>query len=237
MKKLILSASVLVVALFVNAQNYEWNFGNDRTNFPEIAGYPDGATINGLTISSGNANMGQTESSQKTWNDVTYEYRFKFNGAGYTGASVDDETPSTNMPSQRYISFAVDGNVTILVHGITGSSSQARRIFVTDGTGLIGTVLLPAGSDITEHTVNYTGNAATLYMFCNQACNLYYLRVTSETSSVNGIPADKGEVVSTVYFDVTGKKITSETTGLVIKRITYSSGLVETVKDFIRESR
>ncbi len=182
MKKTLLLISVTIL-LSIGLQAQEWNFGNDSINFPDYPGLPaeTTVTINGLSITSGPAvtNMGIVEPNQKTIGTTTYHRRFKFNGGGYTGAAAGDLLPSVNMPTQRYISFPVTGNRTILVHGITGSSSSARKLFVTDGTNYIGAMDFPASSGtLTEATLNYTGPAATLYIFCSNSVNLYYLNVT-----------------------------------------------------------
>lgn len=237
MKKLLLSSAILAIITFgINAQNYEWDFGNDITNFPIAGGYSVETVINGLTITPGSTtNMGQVEKSNKSFGEKSYENRFKFNGAGYTGANVADVTPLVNMPTQRYISFSVNGGVDILAHGITGSSAQDRRVFVTDGTNLIGSLVFLAGSEISEQTVSYTGDAATLYLYCNQAVNLYYLKVTQKSgSSISDIDADKGAVVSETYYNVLGKEVSAESKGLVIKKVTYENGEIQTTKNIFK---
>ena len=181
MKKTLLLISVTIL-LSIGLQAQEWNFGNDSTNFPDYAGVPAGTTVTilGLDITAGTTptNMGLVEASKKTFGTITYHRRFKFNGGGYPAAAATDLTPTVNLPTQRYISYAVTGNSTILVHGITGSSTSARKLFVTDGTNYVGALDFPAGSEITEATLAYTGPAATLYMFCNASINLYYMKVT-----------------------------------------------------------
>ncbi len=194
MKKSLLFVTIaILLSIGLNAQ--EWNFGNDSVNFPIYAGVPAGTTvtIQGLSITAGTtpANMGQVEASVKTYQTTTYHHRFKFNGGGYTGASATDLVPLVNMPTQRYISFAVAGNSTIKVHGITGSSTSARKLFVTTGATYIGAMDMPTGSEITEATLNYTGPATTLYVFCNASINLYLLKV-SPITSVKVIPSDIG---------------------------------------------
>jgi len=184
MKKALLLITVAILLSF-GLQAQEWNFGNDSTNFPDYAGVPAGTTvtINGLAITAGltPTNMGLVEVSMKTFGTTTYHRRFKFNGAGYSGAVVGDLVPTVMMPIQRYVSFPVDGNSTILVHGITGNSGETRKLFVTDGKSFIGRMEMPAGSVITEATLTYRGPAATLYMFCNASINLYYMKVTPAT--------------------------------------------------------
>jgi len=212
----------------VNAQTV-WNFANDSTTFPISAGISAATTvtINGLSITSGATpvNMGQIELSKKTFNSVDYFHRFKLNGGGYTGSAATDVTPTANMPTQRYISFVVSGNSSIYAIGVTGSSSSARKVFVTDGTTLIGTMDFPASTSLNEATVTYTGAATTLYMFGNASVNLYYLSATSVITSINKVLSDKGvsfngseilnsKGLSLEVYNVLGKRVASSMTSI-----------------------
>ena len=238
MKKLLLLtvSAFFISATSLNAQNYEWAFGTDTKNFPVAAGYSEEITIEGLIITPGGetpgsiANMGQVDASKKTFEDVTYTNRFKFNGAGYAGAKLTDVEPTVFMPTQRYLSFKVDGGVTIEALAISGKTGEARSIFVTDGEKLIGSMVLSTENDISKYTVTYTGGAATLYLFCNQANNLYSLKVISGGSSIENAEADKGEVVSVLYYDLTGKQVDAETNGILIKKEVYENGSIEISK-------
>ncbi len=170
-----------------------WVVGNDATNFPVSAGIgagPDKSVfINDLGIHTGsvtNVNMGQVEVSSKTFGSVTYPNRFKFNGGGYPSAADTQTTPASGdpavdyfTPTQRYLTIKVDGPGTIKIQGVTGSSSSTRRLFITNGVSLIGTMVFPAGSAISEETVVYSGDAAILYLYCNAAINLYNIEATS----------------------------------------------------------
>ncbi|MDD2797262.1 MAG: T9SS type A sorting domain-containing protein [Bacteroidales bacterium] len=232
-RKLLSLAMALIVVMGLNAQKV-WNFGADATTFPLSTGVgmgPFPVIIDGLSITgiSTNANMGAITAGAKTFtdaNNVSYSFanRFQFNGAGYTGAAATDVTPSVNMPTQRYISFNVSGNSKIYFIGITGSSSSARKIFVTDGTTYVGGLNFPAASVANDGTIDYTGPAATLYIFCNQSCNLYYLSATNVlTTGIKSTLSDKGvtfngtELVNNLgaeleVYNVVGKKITSSIT-------------------------
>jgi len=250
MKKTLLLISVtILISIGLNAQ--EWNFGNDLVNFPVNAGIPSGSalTINGLLITAGGSgvtNMGQVEASIKTFGTTTYQNRFKFNGAGYSGAAATDDIPKVNMPTQRYISFAVTGNSTIKVHGLTGSSGSDRKIFITDGTNFIGSLPMPGTAPTEEVTYDYTGSAKTLYMFGNASFNLYYLKVSLITS-VTQIPNDIGvsfngsqilneKGLKLEVYNVLGKLITRSSStvstsnfpkGVYIVRIRESNGVLK----------
>lgn len=249
MKKTLLFATALLLCIFTASAQKAWNLGGDLTigltapAFPLSAGIGNGdgtagnpafpVNINGLLITgiSTNVNMGAVNASQKTFVSTTlgnldFPNRFQFNGAGYAGAAATDAAPLVNMPTQRYLSFNVSGNSTIYIIGITGSSSSARKIFVTDGTNYVGGVSFPAATTLSDGTVTYTGPAATLYVFGNAACNLVYLSTSNYVSTqVNQVLSDKGiiyngSVISNKngleleVYNVLGKKVVSAKTDI-----------------------
>lgn len=244
-KNLLIVAVLTATSLMSFGQTKVWNVGNDPVLFPVSGGYATGnnPTIDGLTIIPGGskvANMGQVEVGSKSFTSpttsVVYSFanRFKFNGAGYSGAAATDAAPTVNMPTQRYLSFQVSGNSTIYVIGASGSTGSSRNLFLTDGTNFIGLVNFP-DSPLSEGTFTYTGPAATLYMFCNQALNLYYISATNViVSAVNTINTNK-KVVDIQHYDILGKKINENAKGMVIQKVTYDDGTVGTVKSYIKD--
>lgn len=250
-RSLLLSAIVLMSTFALNA--HVWNLGGDATlaltspAFPLSAGIGNGTGTEGnpvfpviiydlaITGISGNTNMGAVNPSEKSFGTYTFPNRFQFNGAGYSGAANTDETPTVNMPTQRYLSINVSGNSTIYVIGITGSSSSNRKLFVTDGTNFIGSVDFLASSSLSDGTIMYTGGAATLYVFCNAACNLTYLSATNVVvSEVQQIFSDKGVTfngskisnsknASLEVYNILGKKVVSSTTSISTKN--FSKGI------------
>jgi len=236
MKKILLSLAVMAITFSVNAQTREWNLANDEANFPVTTGYSAETTIQGLTIVPGNnvTNMGATESSAKDFNDVTYKNRFKFNGGGYSKAAATDVEPTAMTPTQRYLSFEVTGKTTVSVIGVTGSSSSDRKLFVTDGTNLVGTIDFPQSTSLSQGTVTYTGGAGTLYLYCNAACNIYHIKAeTVGTTGIDSSVADKGAVVSTEYYDISGRKVSEEAKGLIVQKVVYESGASEVTKTLV----
>ena len=245
---LLLIATLLasVTMSSVQAQAKVWNVGNDPTNFPVSAGigagpdvsvYKDGLGIHTGTVTT--ANMGAVEANAKTFTSPTtsVEYsfinRFKFNGSGYAGAVNTDVTPSVFVPTQRFLTISVGGNSTIYAIGITGSNNNDRKIFVTDGEKLIGSMAF-GGSALVENTVEYTGPSATLYLFCNAAVNLYYLSATGVATSINSQKSNK-IVVSEQIFDISGREVTSRYKGMVIKKQIYDDGSVASVKSILNK--
>lgn len=247
MKKNLLLAVFAIAALTLNAQKV-WNLGGDATlaatspAFPLTAGIGTGdgtagnpafpVDIQGLKITgiSTNVNMGAVNASAKTFGAYSFPNRFQLNGAGYTGAAATDVTPLVNMPTQRFLSFNVSGNSTIYAIGITGSASSSRSLFVTDGTNFIGKMDFPAGSALNEATVNYTGGAATLYVFGNSAVNLCLLSATNYVvSSVKPLLSESGVSINTTeivnvnkveleVYSVLGKKVFSSTENIALSQ-------------------
>lgn len=243
MKKLLLITLSLFFVVSTSFGQKVWDFGNNTTSFPlnstGIGTGPYPVIIDGLGITgiSTNANMAVIEASPKTFtnaNNVSFSFanRLKFNGAGYTGAAATDATPTVNLPTQRYLSFNVSGNSSIYMIGITGSSSSARKIFVTDGTSLIGSVDFPASSGpVNDGTINYTGGAATLYVFCNSSCSLHYLSATNVITAINNVFEDNkinfnGTEVTNMnslklsLYDATGKRLLTTTSNIATSNLT-----------------
>lgn len=231
MRKIVLISMFALMAVSVtNANDYDWKVGNDPANFPVIAGYTAVTTVNGLTIVPKNpmegtipANMGQIEASEKSLDGVDYINRFKFNGAGYSGAAATDAAPTVNMPTQRYLQFDVTDAVTVSIVGVSGSSGSDRKIFLTDGANLIGAFDYPGDGALYERTIDYSGGAATLYLFCNAAVNIYHITVTG-TTGISTVNNATKEVKSFEYYDFTGRRTTEATKGLVIEKTIYTDG-------------
>jgi hypothetical protein len=188
MKKNVLVLVMVAFAAFgLNAQNYDWNFSIPE-DFPVVAGYTDVTTIKGLTLHPMiGTNFGAITAGTATVDGISYTHRFQFNGGGYSGSSDAHLTPPANMPTQRYVSFPVNGDVTVDVVGTTGSSTSDRKIFMTDGTNYIGAFDYAAADGKLKRTLNYTGGATTLYLFCNAACNVYHIIVTGQSAPTPAI--------------------------------------------------
>lgn len=251
MKKTLLLATTLMIASMGLSAQTVWNFGNDATNFTVSTGLANGVgnpatspggtkTVNGLTICAGlvsetsTSPCGVVSASAKTFTSpttstaYTFVNRFMLNGAGYTGAANTDAAPLVFTPTLRYATFAVSGNSTIYLIGVTGSNGSARNAFITDGSKLIGTVSYPASNvSLSEGTINYEGPATTLYLYFNASIALYYMSATNvvTTTSVDQVFSDKGisyngsqisnsKALKLSVYDVTGKHILSANTNV-----------------------
>ncbi len=239
MKKIYVLAIALLSFTVIGAQ--VWDLGTDEENFPISSGVGDDGftTIDRLYIYGTNANMGQVEGNNKNFTSPTTEIehsflnRFKFNGAGYSGAKNTDEVPTVMVPTQRYISFEVEGNTTVYMIGITGSNNNDRKLFVTDGIDLIENLDF-GGKDLVEHYVEYEGGATTLYLYCNAAINLYYLSATANDTGVGIQNVKNSVVVSSEYYNLSGVRVGSDfsslSKGVYIKVDTLENGNKESSK-------
>ncbi len=168
-----------------------WNFSNTST-WPASAGI--GATdivtdqlgIYPLLLTPATTNMGAVTANITTFpaTATTVAFgptvnRFQLNGGGST---------TTNKPSQRYVYFDVTGSCRVLVWFKTGGASL-RTLFVTDGTNVIASLGSASSTDFLVLKANYTGGATRLYIYGDQACNLYKIEVTGATITTPSITA------------------------------------------------
>jgi len=234
---LMLFAFLAIIGAKAQTVVYDWNFSDEIWQPYASDGTPtgyfsDGTVVDFLTFHNPtSATNFAVNASSKNVDGVDYSVRFQFSGAGYSGAANTDVTPSVNMPTQRYLSFDVDGPVTVDVVAITGSSSSPRAIFLTDGTDLIGTFSCPGDNTAYKNTVSYTGDAATLYLYGNQACNIYEIIVSSNDTGIPSINAQK-PVQSVEYFNLLGEKVMNDNLKqtVLIKKTTYTDGTTSTEK-------
>lgn len=194
MKKilLLLTFTALSSTTIVSAQTKTWDFGNDSATWPETGsgvgtiGNNTQAVIDNLGLYSNGpesenqiTNFGAVTSNNASFPDgFTATRRFQMNGGGGVTAPV-------YMPVQRYLFFDVSGSCTVKVWFRPGSNGSQRTIFVTDGTSLIGSGTSNSGenTDFTIVTAAYTGSAARLYVYGDQANNLFKMEVTGATVS------------------------------------------------------
>ncbi len=238
MKRILLSLATVFLVLNSNAQTYSWIFGNDPVDFPITEGYKSVTTIKGLTITPKNPmdaqiadNFGTTDNSDPiTYDGVTYPNRFRFNGCGYGRNKPADLVPDVSKfdpaPLQRFISFPVDGDITLKVLAMIDNTATAydeSRLFFTDGNKeLVGTVICTQGAAAQEATITYEGSATTLYAFCNAPISLYYIKTATVGTSIDN-PNAYSNIIRYEYFDTAGKKLK----GKPIKGFYIESGVKE----------
>ncbi|MDR1335630.1 MAG: hypothetical protein LBK22_02230 [Tannerella sp.] len=229
---------------YVSSQNYEWNFGLDQSTFPLCTGYTADTTIAGLTVHSiaTTATVGEVATQAKSFNGTDYVQAFNLGGAGLWGSDFEggaiSGTPLRMMPRQRYLSFNVSGSVTVTARLMLRYSGGTGRIFVTDGTNLIGTMNVLSNTAIAEQSVSYTGSEdKTLYVFGDGAMYFFHLKVEPYVYNPTGIdkalPAGDAGIVSVAHYDLTGRLAAPGTKGILLRKTVYENGQIEIEKTAI----
>lgn len=229
-KLLLVILPMLLFVATIDAQNKVWDFGNDTANWPvSSAALTAETTVDGLTlVPGGGSSFGVVEANSAIWfsgeaNEYTAVNRWKSGG----NSNVDPSDGVTFMPTRRYITFPVDGPVSVKIWFRQGGTSTPRDLWVTNGT-----------AEVTHHTglgdtdpryieANYLGAAGNLYVFfAGNAYNLYKLEISSTLLSVNNFSSP----VSTNLFATKGKIIINNVSkNSEIKIYNILGGLV---KDF-----
>ncbi len=173
MKKTLLLLSLALFSGFVSAQK-TWNF-SDFTAQTLAAS----TTIDGLQIMAGESTNVIIDANNKVNGSYSFTQRCKLGGSG--GFSIENR----NMPTTRALVFSVSGPGTIKVAALSSSSSADRRLILTNGTDSLTSFTAPGtytnGTDNIEiQSFDYTGAAATLYLYSvSSGVNVYLLDVSS----------------------------------------------------------
>ena len=172
-------------------------------------------------------------------NSTKYEYRLKSVGKTHSEG--------------RYILLNATGEGILKIAARTGSNSATdRNVTVTQGVAsLFDEIMLEADavrvSNPTDADPSATSNVYPYQVINIPAAgevtisfpigtiNLYaVIWEPAAGSSVEDATADKGEVVSVSYYDLTGKQVAADAKGLVIKKVTYSDGSVDAEKVIVK---
>lgn len=229
MKKILLSVISVLAVIGIQAQNKTWNFSEfeQATNKVSIT---DLQEIDGLTVHGGDQKAISFDTANAVEMDgYSFTGRLKFGGTG----TIPDKTDAPYLPAERSISFPVTGVCSITVYGASANTSDIRTLNITDGESLLGTLsTLP----LDKATIAYTGAAGTIYMYsANSGFNIYLIKAEyGSASGINDATANK-TVVSSEYYDITGRKVSEVATGLVIKKLTYDDGTSKVVKSIVRK--
>lgn len=222
MKKVLLSAILLAGAATMFAQK-TWNFSNTE-KFPAQT-ISSTTIIDGLKIMATADATVAIDANPKKHGTYSFTQRLKLGGSG--GFTAENRY----MPTTRALVFQVTGPGTITVSCLSSSSSADRRLLLTNGTDSISSFSAPGvysdpdGNNIPLETFNYTGGAATLYLYSvSSGVNIYLLDVSSakdyeeSPSSVkiqkseNSIAFNGSEIVNAKglalqVFNASGKRI------------------------------
>lgn len=135
------------------------------------------STYSGLTVVPKDGTPITVESNSKTFSDgYSGTYRLKTGGASAMSGST---------PTNRYMSFSVDGPSKITVWFISGGSSE-RTLTISDGTDDLGFATSSSSNDPKIATGVYTGASGTIYIYVDASINIYKVAVEPKaTESCN----------------------------------------------------
>jgi|26BtaG_2_1085354.scaffolds.fasta_scaffold00069_27 hypothetical protein len=227
-KLLLIILPIALITSVFQAQEKVWDFGNDTTNWPERSSAITTTTVvDGLTLEPGNGSgFGIIDGNNASWGeDYSATQRFKFGG----NSGIDPAGGVDFIPTRRYMSFSVDGPVSVKIWFRASGSSTPRALYVTDGTSTV-THFDSTGSTDPEYVeTDYNGPAGQLYVLCaGNAFNLYKIEISSTLLSNNkfetSVSSHIKAVGSTVYvsnvksatqvdiYSITGARVKSFST-------------------------
>ncbi|MHB9055585.1 MAG: hypothetical protein ACYC2P_05455 [Paludibacteraceae bacterium] len=239
MKKFLLFVALATfsMTIFGQVQVTTWNFSVVPFGVDGAAGgaapidfTKNYTTSDGLTIGTdGTVNWTGLSTNSKTIDGISYTYRLQTGGGG-------NPVAPSKIPTTRYLKINVTGASTINI-GMMSSSSSATRtlIIVNSDESVVDSIPNITGtSPALTYTYNYTGGASSLYLYSRSSgINYYYLSASNIVTSVNSVNSNK-LVANQKFYDVLGHEISNKAKGLVIKKITYEDGTIETTKSYIR---
>lgn len=190
----------MLFTVALQAQTKTWDFGNDRTTWPETAGIGQSEIVVdqlGLVPISGKDNFGQIDASNSSFSDsYTATHRFKMNGGGGVSDPVF-------MPTQRYMYFDVDGPCTVSVWMKTASGGTTRGVIVSDGNSQVGFASANDGTNgdlAILDKASYTGTGGRLYVYGNDNIAIIKMEVVGANITTPTLGID--DVTSTVSTNV-----------------------------------
>ncbi|MDR2824325.1 MAG: hypothetical protein LBB41_03890 [Prevotellaceae bacterium] len=189
-------------------------------NFSDGASWAANSTVQDLTV----GESIEFDANAKAIDHYSFTHRLKFGGTGST--------------STRFISFEVTGNATVVVYGMSSSNGTARTLVLANANGeSIGTFADSqtngGGGKIDRAIIEYTGEAGTLYLYSQSSgFNIYAIElIASNITLINNSDTEK-QVQSVEFYDITGRRATANTKGMLIKKTTFTDGTSASNKIF-----
>lgn len=203
MKKSLLLLAFAVVATVGNVKaQTNWDFGT----WPNIAAETASVVKNnlGLVPGEGVTTFGVVEGNTANFasnpdaEGFSATKRFKTGGAGF------DTGLSNAVPTKRYVVFRVTGNSAVKIWYKNGGGND-RTLFLGNGSTVLASKTYSNSSDplVLEH--QYVGGATDLYIYGDQAINIYKIRATNVGTTVLGVNDVRKDMKATVY--TSGNKV------------------------------
>lgn len=240
---------MLPIALITSAfqaQDKVWDFGNDTENWPESsAAFTVTTVIDGLTLEPGDGSgFGVIDGNNASWDDG-YSATKRFKSGGNSG--IDPSDGETFIPTQRYMSFSVEGPVSVKIWFRASGSGTPRALYITDGTATVAHYDSTGDTGTLYMETDYTGTSDQLYiLFARNAFNLYKIEVSSTLLSMNKFKPTVSSHIRAIGNTVQVSNVTSKTdieiyslTGALVKSFstnndtdfTFNSGFyIATIK-------
>lgn len=158
---------------------------------------------------------------------------------GTTSTARLETNGASNATNGRKITIACPAAGTLEVGAYTGTAGRGFAIEDASGTVLFNTESSLPVSDIEQLPIySYTiSEAKTIVINPNAA--IYYGLIRFTTSSTSGVSSSTADadktVASTKYYDITGREVTATTTGLILKKITYTDGTTSVEKSLVKK--
>ncbi|WP_296149025.1 T9SS type A sorting domain-containing protein [uncultured Flavobacterium sp.] len=205
-KLLSLIFAMVLTSSITNAQTKIWDLGGGIAPWTAAnSPYTSNTIIDNLGLQiqggTGSANFGATNPSVKTFATTpayTSVNRFQLNGGG-------SPATGTFLPTQRFLYFAAAGSVTVEVLFI-GGGSGSRTMYVTDGTNVLGSLTATDSATLQILTTTATVVNGYVYIYGDQACNLYRVKVTGPLGTTT-LATNDFKAGSSVKVHSTGKQV------------------------------
>jgi hypothetical protein len=193
---------VLLTAVFASAQ--EWNMSSD--DFNALGTISETTTVNGLTIWAHSGKTVVIDGNEKSIDGMDFTHRLKLGGSG--------DFDENGQPLGRVLSIDVSGDAKITVIGMSSSSGEDRELHLAvDHKDSVFATFPALGPEISKGVYNYSGGAATIYLYSpSSGVNVYYLKVEEAveetTGSVWNISTDDFNALGTLTETTTVKGLT-----------------------------
>ena len=213
MKKFFTLIAAAMMVVGANAQK-EWNFSNW-----EAKDYAN-ETIEDLTVYSGTDATGKAavvtiDANNKTIDGVKYTQRLKLGGAGSFSEAGE--------PVSRILAFNVTGNAKIEVALTTSNKTDNRVLHVdaaANGTKTEVQLVNCTANEAVTKTIDYTGGAATIYLYSESGgINIYDIKYTptGDTNGINNINVAPTANENAPVYNLAGQRVNKEAKGILIQ--------------------
>ena len=224
-----------------------WQYSIDGTTFKTLDLREDNATVVDYSISTTSSgvsiagitfataeNSTMTPEELAELEDITQTITFRI--IFYQPKAVTKEAVAGFFNS----TLSIKGIITAETFPLTLASANEEQGSVdSDYTGDI--TAIPYGTEVDITAVAKSGYTFSQWSDGNIE-NPRTIVITEETSltasfdittGIGNATTDKGIVVSEMYYNLTGKQVSADSRGLVLKKITYEDGSTETVKQIL----